>query len=402
MKWGMQQESALDAAGRWLSSGQGGVFRLFGFAGSGKTTLAKHLAEGAGNTIYGAFTGKAAHVMQAAGCEGAQTLHSLIYHPSSKSKERLRRLQEELDEVCAEYGIERDYEAPPARVIELEAEIEDEKINIRRPSFTLNLDSSLKEADLLVVDECSMVNEAVAEDLLSFDVPILALGDPAQLPPVFGGGFFTDHAPDAMLTEIHRQARDNPIIDMATRVRNGEHLPHGIYGDSRVLPVSSFVRQRDEISAAVDQVIVGKNDTRRRANQRMRIEGGNPVAIGERLVCLRNNNTIGLLNGSIWTVEGFVNEGETVKLDLRDEDSGRELTDVEAWHGPFAGEEVDPCVKLDAEEFDYGYALTCHKAQGSQFPRVLIVDESHVFRKDAKRWLYTAITRAAEQVTIVS
>ena len=57
-----------------------------------------------------------------------------------------------------------------------------------------------------------MVDEDLGRDLLSFGKPVLVLGDPAQLPPVKGGGFFTEAEPDVMLTEVHRQAADNPII----------------------------------------------------------------------------------------------------------------------------------------------------------------------------------------------
>jgi exodeoxyribonuclease-5 len=53
------------------------------------------------------------------------------------------------------------------------------------------------------------------------------------------------------------------------------------------------------------------------------------------------------------------------------------------------------------EEFDYAYALTVHKAQGSQWDDVLLFDQSHVFRKNRYRWFYTAITRAAKTITIV-
>ena len=101
--------------------------------------------------------------------------------------------------------------------------MEAERKRLAQPAFTLNQFSPVKDAGLVVIDECSMVDDRMGQDLLSFGTKVLVLGDPAQLPPVRGSGFFTDtETPDVMLTEIHRQAKDNPIIAMATKVRNKE------------------------------------------------------------------------------------------------------------------------------------------------------------------------------------
>src|SRR5579883_2747985 len=193
MEWTGEQRAALDKVGRWLKAGEPQIFRLFGYAGVGKTTLARHAAEsGKADPAYAAFTGKAALVMRSKGCAGATTIHSLIY-----------------------------------RTIEGE--------DGAGPSFTLNHDGPASKAGLIVIDECSMVDAELGRDLMSFGKPILVLGDPAQLPPVKGGGFFTEAPPDVMLTEVHRQAADNPIIKMSMLVREGGRLPPGAYGESRVI-----------------------------------------------------------------------------------------------------------------------------------------------------------------------
>src|SRR4051812_25783556 len=148
-----EQDAALKAVAAWLKAkpGRGNtppVFRLFGYAGSGKSTLAKHLAEGVeGKVLFAAFTGKAALVMRRKGCEGAATIHSLIYRPLGTS--------------------------------------------VEQPSFELWDDAPASKAQLIVIDECSMVDADLGRDLLSFRIPLLVLGDPAQLPPIQGGGFFT-------------------------------------------------------------------------------------------------------------------------------------------------------------------------------------------------------------------
>src|SRR5215210_6682011 len=254
MTWSPQQDAALKAVADWLRRGDRPVFRLFGYAGTGKTTLAKHIAEHVdGDVAFGAYTGKAALVLRSKGCSDASTIHSMIY----RSRE------------SDEGG----------------------------PSFILNRQSAAAKADLIIIDECSMVDEELGRDLLSFGRPVLVLGDPAQLPPVKGGGFFTEAEPDAMLTEVHRQARDNPIVRLSMAVRAGGRLPLGRHGESRVL-------SRGEIDAAevtrADQVLVGLNRTRRLYNRRIREILGyrDPMpAAGEKLVCLRNYKTKGLLNG---------------------------------------------------------------------------------------------------------
>lgn len=394
-----QQERALDSVGRWFRSKSSPIYRVFGYAGVGKSTIAKHFAEGVnGNVLFAAFTGKASLVLRNKGCPNVSTIHSLIYNPRDKSRRRMKELQAEKARLSELSDVDQDQQT------ELERAIEEEHENLRRPAFDLNENSSLAEADLLVVDECSMVSQHLAKDLMSFGTPILVLGDPAQLPPVKGRGYFTECEPDVMLTEIHRQALDNPIIEMATRVRKGERLPVGEYGSSLVVHRSDFDRDSIPLGA---QILVGKNKTRVRANERRREALGftDPLPQeGDRLVCLRNNHDAGLLNGAIWYVVARLphNNGvtDTAEYRLRSDDDGREL-DVEMHTKPFFGKELEFWERQQAEEFDFGLALTVHKSQGSQYDDVFLVDESKVFRQDAKRWLYTGVTRAVERVTVI-
>jgi len=360
--WSPEQTKALDAVGQWLRKGQPQVFRLFGFAGVGKTTLAKHIAEGArGEAAFAAFTGKAALVLRSKGCTGATTIHSLIYRASEGTD--------------------------------------------GAPSFTLNHDGPASRAGLIVIDECSMVDEELGRDLVSFGKPILVLGDPAQLPPVKGGGYFTEAEPDVMLTEIHRQAQDNPIIRLAGMVRGGGEIPYGDYGEARVI-------RRNEIETPdvleADQVLVGMNRTRRLYNQRIRtlLEKTEPMpVVGDKLVCLRNDRIKGLINGGLWRIEGLGGlKKDYIKMTVRSEDEpSRSAAKVAVHKAFFDGTEGELSwpVRRDSDEFDYGYALTVHKAQGSQWDNVMLFDESGAFREHRSRWLYTGVTRAARRLTIV-
>jgi len=382
-----QQQEAVDAISRWMKSDQQ-LFRLFGYAGTGKTTLAKYVA--AGPTLFCAFTGKAAYVLRQKGCE-AFTIHQLIYCPKVRSRAKLTELELELANTDDKDEIEK-----------LEKQIEFEHKKLNSPKFVLNPDSPVQTADLVVVDECSMVNEQMAKDLMSFGTKILVLGDPAQLPPVYGTGYFIKAQPDFMLTEIHRQAKDNPIIGLATRVRQREYLqPDG----GMVIPWGSVT---PEEVLEYDQILVGRNKTRKATNHKIRgllKRYSNIPVTGDRLVCLRNDHEVGLLNGGIWEVESCCDIGdEFLDLIIKDPETNSGFLAVEAHRHYFMDQDDKPLpwwIRKEAQEFDYGYALTVHKSQGSQWDRVLIFDESGSFGRDAHKWMYTAVTRAAQEVRVV-
>ena len=369
MKFSPEQDQALKAVSKWLKAGYPQVFRLFGFAGTGKTTLAQYLADGIdGDVLFAAFTGKAAQVLRNKGASSASTIHSLIYRPRG----------EEADEETKEMT----------------------------PLFSLNRQSPLAKASLIVIDECSMVDEELGRDLLSFGTQVLVLGDPGQLPPVSGGGFFTDHEPDFLLSEIHRQARDNPIVEMSRIVREGGRLEFGQFGGSKV--ISKAEVDQAEVLAA-DQVLCGTNRMRRRSNDRLReLKGfsGPLPAADDKLVCLRNDPKKGFLNGSLWRVMSAPRSARpymNLMVPSEDEGSGRNVAKAKILKRAFEDPDADIPWQMQKrhDAFDYGYALTVHKAQGSQWDTVYLFDESYAFREHASRWLYTAITRAAETITVV-
>lgn len=374
MQFAPQQDEALQAVARWLKEGKQPVFRLFGYAGTGKTTLARYFAEHVdGEVLFAAFTGKAAQVLRSRGASNAKTIHSLIYRPRG------------------------------------EEEVEDEETGktSMAPMFSINRQSPVAKAALIVIDECSMVDEQLGRDLMSFGTPILVLGDPGQLPPVTGGGFFTNQEPDFLLTEIHRQARDNPIIQIAMDVREGKELMYGDYGTVQIIGRSDV---NQEIVLAADQVLVGTNKTRRRYNQRLRQLKGFATEYpqsGDKLVCLRNDPAKGLLNGSLWQVMSSSKEtikpGINLMIRPEDDDMDRGAAKIKLLKAAFEDSETEIpwTTRKRYDEFDYGYALTVHKAQGSQWNNVVLFDESWAFRDTRERWLYTAITRAARDLTIV-
>jgi exodeoxyribonuclease-5 len=363
MSFSPQQEQAIKDVREWLDDPSQQVFYIAGYAGTGKTTIAKSLVEDVkGRVLFGAFTGKAALVLRKKGCFNASTIHSMIYRT-------------------------------------------DDTNQTWEPKFVLNPESAVRGAALVVIDECSMVNEDLGQDLLSFGTKVLVLGDPAQLPPVKGAGYFTSREPDVMLTEVHRQAQDNPIIELSMQVREGRRLRYGTYGNTRIL-TRSEINAGDILEA--DQVLVGMNKTRQLYNDRIReLKGFDPdhPVVGDKLICLKNDREKKLLNGGMWEVFAApVFDGHIYEMLVTSEDHIEDKpTEVLVRNEFFEGREdtVPWEDRRGTDEFTYGYAITGHKSQGSQWDNIVIFDESRSFRKEAQRWLYTAITRAAERLTLV-
>lgn len=407
MDYSPEQERALATVSAWLKDPNAPqVFYLAGFAGTGKTTLAKTLAESTRQPAFCSYTGKAASVMRRKGCDGASTIHSLIYKPAGRSQERVRELEAALGAIEADMAKHGKKPEDHSMWSRLQKDLTEARSKAAQPSFVLNPESILTEVDLCVVDECSMVDARIGEDLCSFGRKMLVLGDPAQLPPVMGGGFFTAREPDFMLTEVHRQAKESPVLHLATAVREGQTLPLGNLGSSKV--INRAMLEPNEATEA-DQILVGKNKTRKGVNRRCRVlqnRAGWMPEVGERLVCLKNDHKAGFLNGTIWNVDsvGFYDNDEgMVLLAVSSLDEEGPSIQAECTVHHFQGHEGRPDFFAieGMQEFDYGYGLTVHKAQGSQWDDVLLFDESGIFRQDARRWLYTGITRAAERITIV-
>ena len=366
---------------------------IAGYAGTGKSTLVRYAIEELdveeNKVAYATFTGKAAEVLRKKGNPGACTLHRLLY-----------------DHIpLAGGGF------------------------YRKPKASLGV-------EVVVVDEVSMVPKQKVDMLLKHRVYVIFLGDPFQLPQIDkdAENHLLDE-PHVFLDEIMRQEAESEIIQLTMKIRNGEQLPFFQGKEVQVLPAS-------ELSAGMltwaDQIIVGTNATRNIMNEEMRkILGyeGIPQS-GERMICLRNYwddcNEEGdaLVNGTTGTIinpfESFRRIPAYIKNDRRDLPTivGNFVPDGGGY--PFESIEMDKDMIMTGEkcvdwrvayqlgklkpkmgdivpkEFSFAYAITCHKAQGSEWDKVLVLEERFPFGKEEHaRWLYTAATRAAQKLVIV-
>lgn len=405
-----QQEQALETSQRFFERWRSGdrrqqVLKFQGAAGTGKTTLASLLAATCTLPLYAAPTGKAASVLTRKGCP-ASTVHQLIYQPMDAARNHLKELKAEEKQVLGEMesSSPTHHAALQEQLKEVRQKIREEEDAMNRPFFALKTESQLRDSDGLFLDEASMVDQEMGTDLESFGAPIVAIGDPFQLPPVRGMGYFTQGEPDVLLTEIHRQALGSPILELATMVRQGQPLPLGYRRDELAGKAAVVTGRPDpQMVLEADQILCGRNSTRVSINARCRTLLGRTLVWpepGDRLVCLKNNHELGLANGTIWTVENFVGSRGTgtLVLDIVSED-GHVLCGVEAHSAYFEGRTPEKWAYRDAEHFDYGYALTVHKAQGSQWDRVVLFDDWR--GSDRRQWLYTGVTRAAQALLVV-
>lgn len=317
---------------------------LGGYAGTGKTSLIKFLIKFFPNFGVCAYTGKAANVLRKKGIP-ATTIHSRIYKP------------------YFENGV---------------------------MTFDLTLDPG---CDGFIVDEASMVSEEIFLDLMSFDLPLIFVGDHGQLEPV-DSNFNLMQEPDYRLEEIHRNAGD--IAHFAEHLRSGFSARGFQCSDGSV----EFLHNLEtETLLNADQVICAYNRTRVAINTQIREAKGykGVLNVGERVMCLKNNRTFGLFNGMQGTV-----------LNLTQDRKGRKFMDFEFDNIVFNnilyetsnfGQETYKIKfgKDTPNPFDYAYCITAHKAQGDEWEKVLVIEQrcpnwSH------KRWAYTAASRTKSKL----
>lgn len=365
---------------------------ISGYAGAGKSTLVKFIIEALqvdpDQVVYTSFTGKACQVLQKKGNKNVCTLHKLLYESIPKPDGTFfRKIREFI------------------------------------------------EYDIVVVDEVSMAPKELMDVLFNFPVYVICLGDPFQLPPVDknADNHLLDH-PHIFLNEIMRQAEESEIIRLSMAIREGKIIDYYKGKEVQIL-------RRNELTTGMyewaDQILVATNDTRKRINSEMRTllgKSGDPQD-GDKVICLRNywekfsDNDNPLVNGTIGTIHNTFSSFVTFPPTIRDlehrkidvliaqfvsdsnEDYG--ILDMDKqmiitgngvldWKEKYQIGKNDLTKSLIPYEFTYGYAITGHKAQGSEWDKVLVIEEKFPFDKEEHaRWLYTCVTRASEKLVLI-
>lgn len=350
-------------------------FLIFGYAGTGKTTIIKLAIEALGlaprAVRFAAYTGKAAAIMAAAGCLNASTLHSLLYLVSGESDDH-------------------------------------------QPEFDLNLhDPRLRSVKLIVIDEMSTIDDDMAHDILQLQIPVIVLGDPFQLPPIRGTAYFAAQQPDVMLTAVHRQAKDNPILRASMALREDYHTRIGDFADGERLIAHRRSSMPLEQMLATDQVIAGFHRTRRAINaqavQHAHLDSdGVPTIAGGKIVVTRNHRHYGVLNGVTYRIGTAPLRAGRAFTTTIVADDGRRVRcpiHVAAFESYRTFNEAGALSPADRADIalrrpvlaDWGYCITLHKSQGSQYRSIALIDDG--FGRSAEeraRARYTGLTRASE------
>jgi exodeoxyribonuclease-5 len=300
------------------------------------------------------------------------------------------------------------------------------------------------DVDFIFVDEASMVGKEIWEDLLEYNIPIIAIGDHGQLPPVGADSFNLMQKPEFLLTEIHRQAKDNPIIKLSMIAREEGYIECGMYGtgiaklhwtDPRCKKILKAYDKDSDLIA-----LCGMNRTRVEVNSLIRSNYGykGTPKVGERLICLKNNKKMNVMNGQIgnliniksigpkfyeiqmrmdgqkfdiWAYVLKSGFGKVFSKEAYEESNTREtkneLCDIiqkkyrEKRPDYFMSTDERKACKVDL--FDFGYCVSVHKSQGSEWSRVILIDERNQYQSDDEftRWLYTGITRAKDKLIMI-
>ena len=362
--------------------------------GTGKSTLVKFIIEALdpepNKVVYATFTGKAAEVLRRKGNKNAMTLHKLLYET---------------------------YPLPAG--------------GFRRQPKT-----SLSPYTIVVVDEVSMVPKSMIDMLLNYRVYVLFLGDPFQLPMIDKSQSHTllDH-PHVFLDEIMRQAAESEIIRLTMKIRAGEGFE---YTKGKEIQIFKPNELSTGMLTWADQILCGTNKVRHSLNQQVReLKGFKGILQENEKVIIKRNyweecNEDGdaLVNGSTGTLHNWKNDILTIPPRIRV--SKCQVPVIKADFKPEVGASFDnitfdtnflineePCFDWRTEyqlnrikrntgidfipkQMTYGYAITCHCAQGSEWDKVLVVEENFPFdRTEHARWLYTACTRASDKLVLI-
>ena len=418
------QEIAVKRVTMWYELEDNLICRIGGYAGTGKSFIIKYIIKELGLDMsqveFCAFTGNATVNLIRKGNKTAKTVHKLIYdtrvyeNPVYQTKKHKK--------IC----YKNEVIMIGSKFYHRETNEECELKEIKKECVTeLKLCLDNNKCKLIVVDEFSMLSDKMIEDLKTFGIKILLVGDKGQLPPVNETNSYVNEY-EAELTEIVRQEKGNPIIDASFCARKKIAIPFGDYGTEEDLvsfyPKELFFEKYKKLIKWADQIIVGKNNTRKEINNLARTVYGFKGVIpnvGEKVVCNANKWNISAYSMVLGTHIPLVNGSRGYVKEIKSFDYAKQIFVMD-----FQIDFDEQCIfkdlvvsmknfKEDCKivgdncEFDFGYAVTCHKSQGNQYEKTIVIAETFFIPElkgidieTEKKWLYTAITRAEKELMV--
>jgi exodeoxyribonuclease-5 len=391
-------QNVINEIHQYRSTGVPFLVRVGGYAGTGKTfmlaNLRKEVAKYWGHLeiAFATFTGKASSVLKTKLTENngifnhdfIGTIHSLIYHPRAVYVPKLKRW------VIVGW-------------------------RLKKPEELF--------CDIIFIDEGSMVSKDIWKDLLKFGKPIVVVGDHGQLPPIGEGSFSLMFNPDFVLTQIHRQALNSPIIKLSKFIREEGYIPYKILSKD-VLKTNWNTKHCQDIWESINfeentMVLCGFNASRVNLNDKIRTKLGykkrQPYP-GERIVCLKNNRSSGIMNGQIGTVLWYMPEaaglyrltllieGESDPFESIVSDECFGQVSYNLYDKPNEDKKKQHWKGFIIDYFDYGNCISVHKSQGSEWDKIILFEQrtKHWDDNFYMKWLYTAVTRARKKLLVIS
>lgn len=374
------QVNAVNAARAWYQSRDPRAFRVFGPAGSGKTTTARFIIEALGTTTQAlAPTNRAARILRSRGVDGARTIHSVLFQPTP---------------WCATENHTVD-----SRCVQNEAK---HQHGVR---FFKRQDPP-EGVKCFTIDEASMVGDRIGRDVKMFGIKTLVIGDPYQLPPIGDDPAYTSDLPGVDLDTSHRFDSLSDIGKLANTIR----LSDGLAGWKKLIPYVGFESVED-----YDLLLAWRNETRWQIITTLRSLRGRSLEqpqIGDRLISVANTYEAGVLNADELTVCGEITPATHMGAWNV---PTREAGVVQAWKAGFRDLEGEQWAASQSRRkgtdicaLTWSECMTVHKAQGGEWKNVLVVDDlskmDWAFRETPgglNTWAYTAVTRASDQVDFI-